>query len=126
MAYQKLDTSDLFNESAPAVAQITFTPKALTHFKTQLEKKPEHCLRISVKPSGCTGYKYELEMVETPKEDDHIIQADEDFKVYIAQKAIPMLQGTEIDYVLKGINKELVFNNPNVKDMCGCGESFSV
>lgn len=126
MTYKKLDTSDFFDEPTPSVASITVTDKALKHFKTQLEAKPDHAVRISVKASGCTGYKYELDMVETPEDDDQVIQAADDFKIYIAQKAIPMLQGTEIDYVLKGINRELVFNNPNVKDMCGCGESFSV
>lgn len=126
MAYEKMDSSDLFNESGDYSEQITVTKKALKHFKSHLETKPDHVLRISVKASGCTGYRYVLDMVEAPEEDDQIVQASDDFKIYISQKAIPMLKGTEIDYVLKGINRELVFNNPNVKDMCGCGESFSV
>jgi iron-sulfur cluster assembly protein len=47
-------------------------------------------------------------------------------KVYVDPKSLAYLDGTELDYVREGLNEGFKFQNPNVKDECGCGESFRV
>jgi len=123
---EKFDPNQAPESYDPAKANITVTSKAVNHFKKQLADHPGHVVRVSVKRSGCTGYRYVLDMVEKADASDQCVEVTEDFQIYISEQAVPMLQGTEIDYQLQGLNRQLQFNNPNVKDMCGCGESFSV
>ncbi|MEK7734746.1 MAG: iron-sulfur cluster assembly accessory protein, partial [Pseudomonadota bacterium] len=47
-------------------------------------------------------------------------------KVIVDTKSLVYLDGTEVDFVREGVNEGFKFNNPNVKDSCGCGESFNV
>ena len=49
-----------------------------------------------------------------------------DVKIFVDAKSLPYLDGTELDYVKEGLNEGFKFNNPNVRDECGCGESFHV
>ncbi len=80
---------------------------------------------VSVRPSGCTGFAYQVQLIESPNHDD-IRFVSQDVEFYVALNAMPMLDGTEIDYVRQGLNSSFVYHNPNVKNMCGCGESFGV
>lgn len=82
-------------------------------------------LRVSVKPSGCSGYSYVLEIADWIALDDVVIE-DQGVSVIVAPEAISMVDGSEIDYVTEGLNRFFRFNNPNVQDACGCGESFSI
>ncbi|WP_136247989.1 HesB/IscA family protein [Halomonas borealis] len=82
-------------------------------------------LRVSVKPSGCSGYSYVLDFADEAANDDIIVE-EHGVKVYVAPEALEVLDGSEVDYVSEGLNRYFRFNNPNVKDECGCGESFSV
>ena len=82
-------------------------------------------LRLAVKTSGCSGMAYALEFVD---EED---AADLKFErhgvtVLVARKSHIYLDGTELDFVREGLNEGFKFHNPNVKDQCGCGESFTV
>ncbi|NOH97375.1 iron-sulfur cluster assembly accessory protein [Vibrio sp. 99-70-13A1] len=91
---------------------------------TQLSSNGQF-FHLSVKPSGCTGFAYNVQLINEPKESDVKFHSrGVDF--YIALSALPMIDGTEIDYVRQGLNSNLVYHNPNVKNMCGCGESFGV
>jgi len=82
-------------------------------------------VRLGVKTSGCSGMAYVLEFVDDVNEDDVIFE-DRGVKVIIDQKSLVYLDGTELDYGKEGLNEGFLFNNPNVKDECGCGESFTV
>ncbi|WP_070962961.1 iron-sulfur cluster assembly accessory protein [Vibrio sonorensis] len=90
----------------------------------QLTKGSQHFL-IDVKPSGCTGFAYDVKLVETPDADALSYQSF-DTTFYVALKAMPMVDGTEVDFVREGLNQSFVYHNPNVKNLCGCGESFGV
>jgi iron-sulfur cluster assembly accessory protein len=105
---------------------ISVTPAAAVHLKNQLESTGNEGVRISIKTSGCTGFMYVLEEVNNSPDGDISLDLDNGVAVFVDPEAIPMLRGTEIDYAREGINRTLVFNNPNVTAACGCGESFSV
>jgi len=47
-------------------------------------------------------------------------------KLLVSRENLPLLDGTQVDFVRNGLNESFQFRNPNVKDTCGCGESFSV
>ena len=68
---------------------------------------------------------YVMEFVDQLNEDD-VVFDDKGVKVIIDEKSLVCLDGTELDYAREGLNEGFVFNNPNVKDQCGCGESFTV
>ncbi|MBB6056068.1 iron-sulfur cluster assembly protein IscA [Tolumonas osonensis] len=82
-------------------------------------------LRLGVKTSGCSGMAYVLEFVDDLNEEDQVYE-DKGVKVIIDAKSLAYLDGTELDFVKEGLNEGFKFNNPNVKDACGCGESFTV
>ena len=82
-------------------------------------------VRLGVKTSGCSGLAYVLEFVDEPEDDDEVFE-DQGVKVIVDRKSLMHLDGTELDYGKEGLNEGFKFNNPNVKDACGCGESFKV
>ena len=105
---------------------ITLTPSAIKHMASEIAKKDgANAVRIAVKPSGCSGYMYEMELVDAPQENDVTIKTG-DLTVYVDQESLPVLKGTELDYIKQGLNAILQFRNPNATSECGCGESFSV
>jgi iron-sulfur cluster assembly accessory protein len=105
---------------------LSITAEAAQHLKTQVESKGVNGVRISVKESGCTGYMYVMEEVESSETDDVTIALDNGVSVFVDAGSIGFLRGTELDYVREGINRTLKFKNPNVTAACGCGESFSI
>lgn len=82
-------------------------------------------VRLGVKTSGCSGMAYVLEFVDDMNEDDVVFE-DHGVKVIVDKKSLVYLDGTQLDYGKEGLNEGFLFNNPNVKDACGCGESFTV
>jgi iron-sulfur cluster assembly protein len=105
---------------------VTLTEKAATRVQTYLAKRGKGvALRLGVRTTGCSGMAYKIEYA------DAIDPADVQFeshgvKVVIDPKSLPYLDGTQLDFAREGLNEGFKFNNPNVKDECGCGESFNV
>lgn len=112
-----------FDPNTPAV---TITDAALNHFEQKLAASDAKILRLSTETSGCTGYAYVLDMAEAPCDGDTILQPGESITLAVDPVAVDILRGTEIDLETRGVNRVVVFNNPNVVSECGCGESFSV
>ncbi|NRA22113.1 MAG: iron-sulfur cluster assembly accessory protein [Oceanospirillaceae bacterium] len=110
----------------PQQVDIKVTEKALKHFSTSLAKTAQQMIRLSIRKSGCTGYAYVLDYVAQPEQDDRILTLSPTVKLAVSTKAAEIARGTEIDYVLEGVNRVIKFNNPNVIAECGCGESFTV
>lgn len=105
---------------------ITVTERAAQQIQKQLQKRGAGVgLRLGVKPSGCSGYAYVLDYADEMSEDE-IVFDQFDVKVLVKQADLDKLNGIELDYAKEGFNEAFKFNNPNVKGMCGCGESFSV
>ena len=82
-------------------------------------------LRLGVRTSGCSGMAYVLEFVDEPHPEDTVFE-EKGVRVVVDGKSLVYLDGTELDFVKEGLNECFKFNNPNVKDECGCGESFNV
>lgn len=105
---------------------ITVTENAARQIEKQLQKRGNGVgLRLGVKASGCSGYAYVLDYADTVDQDD-IVFDQYNVKVLVKPDALEKLNGIELDYTKQGFNESFKFNNPNVKGMCGCGESFSV
>jgi iron-sulfur cluster assembly protein len=105
---------------------ITLTDAAATRVRNFLDSRGNGLgVRLGVKTSGCSGLAYVLEFVDELDEDDEVFE-DQGVKVIIDRKSLVYLDGTELDYGKEGLNEGFKFNNPNVKDECGCGESFKV
>jgi iron-sulfur cluster assembly protein len=105
---------------------ITLTDKAAAHVNRNLEKRGKgRGLRLGVRTTGCSGLAYQLEYVDEPATEDQVFESN-GVKVFIDPKSLAYLDGTELDFVREGLNEGFKFQNPNVKDECGCGESFRV
>lgn len=113
----------MFNPSADL---LKISEKAEKHFNHQLAHSDAKAIRFSVKENGCTGFSYVMDLVESPEKDDLEMVLGSDLHIFVDSTSVSILQGTEIDYVLDGVNSVVQFKNPNAKDFCGCGESFSV
>ncbi|MGL9759752.1 MAG: Fe-S cluster assembly scaffold SufA [Symbiopectobacterium sp.] len=82
-------------------------------------------LRLNVKQSGCAGFSYVLDLVNAPNAGDLVFEREGAY-LYIPLKAMPFIDGTELDYVREGLNQIFKFNNPKAQRACGCGESFGI
>ncbi len=105
---------------------ITLTDSAAQHVRNYLAKRGKGVgLRLGVRTSGCSGMAYKLEFADAVNPEDVQFESN-GVKVIVDPKSLPYLQGTELDYAREGLNEGFKFRNPNVKDECGCGESFNV
>jgi iron-sulfur cluster assembly protein len=105
---------------------ITLTESAARHVSNYIAKRGKGVgLRLGVRTTGCSGLAYKLEFADVINPEDHVFESH-DVKVLIDPKSLPYLDGTELDFAREGLNEGFKFNNPNVKDACGCGESFNV
>jgi iron-sulfur cluster assembly protein len=82
-------------------------------------------LRLGVKTTGCSGMAYVMEFVDEIHPEDTVFE-DHGVKVVVDAKSLLYLDGTELDFAKEGLNEGFQFNNPNVKEQCGCGESFTI
>ena len=104
---------------------ITLTEAAASRVRAFLDQRGKGVgLRLGVKTTGCSGMAYVMEYADEVADDDAVFE-DHGVKVLVNPKSL-YLDGTELDYAKEGLNEGFRFNNPNVKDMCGCGESFNV
>lgn len=105
---------------------ITLTDNAANRVRTFLEQRGKGLgLRLGVKTTGCSGMAYVMEFVDEMEEGDEVFE-DKGVKIIINPKSLVYLDGTELDYSKEGLNEGFKFSNPNEKDRCGCGESFSI
>jgi iron-sulfur cluster assembly protein len=105
---------------------ITLTEKAAKHITRYIERRGKGVgLRLGVRTTGCSGLAYQLEYVDDVSPEDTMFESL-GVKVFVDPKSLAYLDGTELDYVREGLNEGFKFQNPNVKDECGCGESFRV
>lgn len=106
---------------------ITVTSRAAKVMRDQLKKRgtPEAAIRLGIRGGGCTGYSYLFEFADDgPRSNDHVIVKD-GVTVVVDPKSMLLLDGTELDFETGIRGHGFRFNNPNVKDNCGCGESIS-
>ena len=119
--------SNVTNSATELNETVTLTKPAIAHVKSQLAKRGAGIgLRLGVKHVGCSGFAYVVDYVDESQEDDYVYPVDANIAVYVDPESLPYVKGTQLDYVRQGLNAGFQFHNPNVKQTCGCGESFSI
>ncbi len=83
-------------------------------------------VRLGVKTTGCSGMAYVIEFVDEVSTDEDVTFDSNGVTIVVDKKSLVYIDGTEMDYVKEGLNEGFEFKNPNEKDACGCGESFTV
>jgi iron-sulfur cluster assembly protein len=105
---------------------ISLTPSAAERVRDYLEKRGSGVgLRLGVTQTGCSGYSYVINYAEEVGPAD-IVFEDKGVTVVVDPDALPLIDGTEVDFVKNGLNEAFSFRNPNISGECGCGESFNV
>ena len=106
---------------------ITMTDAAASRVQAFLDNRGHGIgLRLGVKTNGCSGLAYMLEFVDDLDQETDTVFEDHGIQVIVDKKSLVYLEGTELDFEKEGLNEGFVFNNPNKKGECGCGESFTV
>lgn len=106
---------------------MTMTPAAAARVKAIMAQKGESVagLKIAVKKGGCAGMEYAMSWADTVGKFDEVVEQD-GARVIVDPQAVLYLLGTEMDYRTDKLSAGFVFNNPNQKSACGCGESVEL
>ncbi len=105
---------------------VTLSEAAARHINKFLAKRGKGIgVRLGVKTTGCSGMAYKLEYADAAEPDDLVFES-QGLQVIVDPKSLPYIDGTELDFAREGLNEGFKFNNPNVKNECGCGESFNI
>jgi iron-sulfur cluster assembly protein len=106
---------------------VTLTSVAAEHVSKMLQKRGHGMgLRVGTKKSGCSGFAYEVDYADVIDSDDAVFESH-GVKVIVDPTSLARIDGMEIDFIRSSLlNEGFEFRNPNVKNTCGCGESFSV
>jgi iron-sulfur cluster assembly protein len=107
----------------PGKQAVSITPKAAAQIAKLMASAGHSGLRIGVKKGGCAGMEYTMDYVTDVDPNDEVVETD-GARVMIAPMAQMFLFGTEIDYETSLLESGFKFNNPNVTEACGCGESI--
>lgn len=103
---------------------IALSAAAARHFAAQLATRPGAvAVRISVRPAGCSGYRYNVDHAEAIGAQDAVFES-KGIRIVVDPASLRYVQGTTLDVVQEGLSRRLRFDNPNATQTCGCGESF--
>ncbi len=105
---------------------IELTPAASARMHDFLGRNPAAPgVRFGIKRTGCSGFGYTVDLADAVTDADQVFDFD-GVKLIVDANALPLVDGTRIDYTRDGLNAAFVFHNPNATGECGCGESFTV
>ena len=105
---------------------LTLTDAAAERVRTLMAAKPGTAgLKVGIKKGGCAGMEYTLTWADSVAKFDEVVE-DKGAKVIIDPAAVLYLLGTEMDWKVDKLASQFVFNNPNQKSACGCGESVNI
>jgi iron-sulfur cluster assembly protein len=120
---------EIFLEDAPVHASmlaVTVSERAAEYLAEQLAKHPSAvAVRLVVEPSGCSGHGYRIEPSQIIRDEDSVFESRR-LRIVIDAASMPYLQGTRLDVMHQGLARRVIFDNPNARETCGCGESFGV
>ncbi len=111
----------------PRMAVLSLTDNAAERVKSIMASKGADVLglKVGIKKGGCAGMEYTMEWATSIAKFDEVVEKD-GARVIIDPKAVLYLLGTEMDYKIDKLSAQFVFNNPNQKSSCGCGESVNL
>jgi len=105
---------------------ISLTESAAERVRNYLASRGKGIgLRVGVKKTGCSGFAYVVNYADEVSAGD-IVFEQQGVKVVVDAESLPLIDGTEVDFIKQGLNEAFQFRNPNVTGQCGCGESFSI
>ena len=104
---------------------INLTPAATERVRNYISREGGVGLRLGVRKTGCSGWAYTVELANHIDDEDVIFEQD-NVKVVVKHDSLAFLDGSTIDFVSEGLGSTFRFENPNVTDECGCGESFTI
>ncbi|ADV33755.1 FeS cluster assembly protein sufA [Candidatus Blochmanniella vafra str. BVAF] len=105
---------------------VTLTDSAAQHILQLINRESKILgLKITIKKSGCAGLTYQLSKVFYP-EQNTVVYEHNRAKLFVPINIMPIIDGTELDYIQDGLNYSFKFNNPKAQFHCGCGESFRI
>ncbi len=104
---------------------IKLTASAAQRVRSFISKDGGVGLRLGVRKTGCSGWAYTVDLADEIAAED-IVFDDQGVRIVVSPESLSFLDGSEIDYASEGLNHTFRFNNPNVTDECGCGESFTI
>ncbi len=104
---------------------VTLAPAALERVQSYLAAEPGKAgLRFGVKRTGCSGWGYVIGLADDVEAGDSAFKQD-GVTIVVDVDSLPLVDGTEIDFLKSGLNEQFVFRNPKAQGECGCGESFT-
>lgn len=104
---------------------INLTPAATERVRNYISREGGVGLRLGVRKTGCSGWAYTVELTNRIDAEDVVFEQN-DVKVVVKPDSLTFLDGSTIDFVAEGLGSSFRFDNPNVTEACGCGESFTV
>ena len=104
---------------------IQLTKTAADRVRRFVENEGGIGLRLGVKKTGCSGWAYTVDLARDIAADDVVFEQD-DVKVVVAPDSLAFLDGSTVDFRSEGLGSAFHFDNPNVTEQCGCGESFTI
>ena len=105
---------------------VTLSEAAARHISSFIAKRGKGVgIRLGVRTTGCSGMAYKLEYADEAAPEDVVFESF-GVQVLVDPKSLSYIDGTELDFAREGLNEGFKFRNPNVKNECGCGESFNV
>jgi iron-sulfur cluster assembly protein len=110
-------------DATPTIVSLTDAAATKLAELTKEETSPEIGLRVYVYSGGCSGYRYGMMLEDQPTPEDNVLHAN-GVRVYIDNNSVPLIRGSEIDYVDTLMGAGFTVNNPNAVSGCGCGSSF--
>tara|TARA_B110000438_G_C15655584_1_gene581511 strand:+ start:75 stop:410 length:336 start_codon:yes stop_codon:yes gene_type:complete len=107
---------------------ISISDQAADQIKKILSNAPSNTygILIGVDKTGCSGYAYKIDYAKNKSYDNYEMIETKGVKIFVDVKATMFLIGSEMDYARDKLSSRFVFNNPNEKSTCGCGESFNI
>ena len=106
---------------------LTVTEAAATKAVQMLShhNKEDAAIRVFVKSGGCSGYSYGMAIDDRSLEGDSVF-VDRGVRIVVDKMSLPLLDGSEVDYIENMMGGGFSVNNPNATSACGCGSSFRV
>lgn len=101
---------------------FSITEKAFKQLEAQLTASGEKAINIAIRKSGCSGYRYFIELCSDTT--DKLIISESPIAVVTDKQNESYIQNVTLDYIQEGLNRSFKFSNPDAKSECGCGESF--